>query len=1298
VNIVIEDNNIEDHIYTGISSLYSNLIIRNNTFKNCVYGVIGSSNLRLEISRNTFIGTARAIDVARVDSLHNNTIVGRGSVQGIGIRLRGPTPNVVAYNNVSEVRFGFYLAYTSQKARYTHNTVRDCGRAAFYVALEHLTFDNNTIEATPAGFLLPKKYTVLRDNRLTGSGIRFPDAHTDLDVYANQDIDTSNKVNDHPVLYIVDGNDVDIDASKYGQVILVNCSGISMKDRTATDDFILVAAYCDNLTASGIVLSSTSPGLWKTYKTIDSTFKDGRVEKYLFNVTYCTNFTISRCTFVDGVLHMRSGGPNFVSNNTFSTNSSNPLIVHYGQGTLLAHNNITVNDPQGEVFSLLLIFPSVTMRSNELWGAGIALHGYASPDWGALDIDVSNTLSGKPVMYLHSVRDRIIEGDYGQVIIGGVTNVTVRGLVMTEGYGGCHVFRSDTVTVTDCYFEDQYGIALKIYRTNHIYIKNNVFVGGNSRTILHRVNEDIYTNWGYMTNNYFYDLVPKGAFRSAISIYNSGLDECSNNLFQNIEGYGIRGTGTMSVVKNNEFVNCTRQAIRVNFADTTFHHNSFLDNFRGVDGSQCIDTYGTDLWDSAGEGNYWSDYEDRFPLATNDGTVWNTPYGIGGGEGRADRFPLVDHVDRVSPVVFLRYNSTLLPNIWESFHAQAFDNVAVENYSWSFHVGTNTTNLTGQSVSFMYNVSGDFQITIKVTDTAGNANVRIFNIQVIDNILPVARTGPDQNVIPGTTVTMDGSSSTDDRCIASHNWTFVYDGSPVELEGEIVQFTFDEWGTYNITLSVSDLAGNRAYDHMEVVVGDFEAPTASVGEDKTVPERATLRLSGLGSTDNWRIEAYHWTVTTPGGAVTTYDTPEIAHTFVEVGVHTVTLRVTDPAGLWDEATITVTVEDVIPPNAVAGEDRTVGQHEMVTLDGTASTDNLGVVNWTWTISGKGIDIILYGPRVDLVFPEAGECAVTLTVTDAAGNQDSVSFGVTVRDTEPPSVDAGRDVAVDQGDPVDLDGTSSSDNVDIAAWTWTFVYDGRTVTRSGPYFSYTFDIPGQYAVTLTLVDIEGNMGTDTVLVNVRDTMGPMALAGEDIVTDQHVKVTFDAGSSTDNVAVAGWTWTFDYGGSTETLEGEQATFTFDLAGTYSITLTVLDAAGNSAADELVVTVTDADPPVAVAGDDVTIKEGEAADLSAEGSTDNVGVTGWTWTFQYNGSEERLEGRTMSFTFHVPGTYTITLEVVDAAGLKATDTVTVTVEEVPDDKPRNEEESPGVAAGFVLLALVALAVATGRRRRG
>jgi parallel beta-helix repeat protein len=83
-----------------------------------------------------------------------------------------------------------------------------------------------------------------------------------------------------------------------------------------------------------------------------------------------------------------------------------------------------------------------------------------------------------------------------------------------------------------------------------------------------------------------------------------------------------------------------------------------------------------------------------------------------------------------------------------------------------------------------------------------------------------------------------------------------------------------------------------------------------------------------------------------------------------------------------------------------------------------------------------------------------------------------------------------------------------------------------------------------------------------------------------------------------------------------------------------------------------------PPVANAGPDQTVYEDTLVTFDASGSSDNIGITSYVWTF-IDVTPQTLTGVNPTYTFQTPGIYTVTLEVSDAAGNHANDTVTITV---------------------------------------
>jgi hypothetical protein len=104
--------------------------------------------------------------------------------------------------------------------------------------------------------------------------------------------------------------------------------------------------------------------------------------------------------------------------------------------------------------------------------------------------------------------------------------------------------------------------------------------------------------------------------------------------------------------------------------------------------------------------------------------------------------------------------------------------------------------------------------------------------------------------------------------------------------------------------------------------------------------------------------------------------------------------------------------------------------------------------------------------------------------DNSSNWNSSSGQFTIQDLIAPTVNAGLDQKVYYGTTVEFDGSGSTDNVDIANYTWTFT-DVSARTLYGISSIYIFDNVGIYDVTLTVRDTSGNTATDVMQVNVSD---------------------------------------------------------------------------------------------------------------------------------------------------------------------------------------------------------------------
>jgi len=110
----------------------------------------------------------------------------------------------------------------------------------------------------------------------------------------------------------------------------------------------------------------------------------------------------------------------------------------------------------------------------------------------------------------------------------------------------------------------------------------------------------------------------------------------NNTILNNVyDGIKLIWDANANVISGNNIKDNGKGVFIVHSGNNTFYHNNFINN-----GVSCDDANTWDNGYSSG-GNYWSDYEERYPNATeiDDSGIWNTPYVID--ENNQDNYPIV---------------------------------------------------------------------------------------------------------------------------------------------------------------------------------------------------------------------------------------------------------------------------------------------------------------------------------------------------------------------------------------------------------------------------------------------------------------------------------------------------------------------------------------------------------------------------------------------------------------------------------------------------------------------------------
>ena len=183
-----------------------------------------------------------------------------------------------------------------------------------------------------------------------------------------------------------------------------------------------------------------------------------------------------------------------------------------------------------------------------------------------------------------------------------------------------------------------------------------------------------------------------------------------------------------------------------------------------------------------------------------------------------------------------------------------------------------------------------------------------------------------------------------------------------------------------------------------------------------------------------------------------------------------------------------------PPTVNAGPDQTVDEGDTVTLSGTASDSDNDPLTYMWTHDSDlpitlADDTALSTTFTAPAVTQDTTVTFTLAVSDATDSvTDTVS--VTITANTPPTVNAGPDQTVDEGDTVTLSGTASDSDNDPLTYMWTHDSTLPISLADDTALSTTFTAPAvtqDTTVTFTLaVSDATDSVTDTVSVTITDT--------------------------------------------------------------------------------------------------------------------------------------------------------------------------------------------------------------------
>ena len=674
----------------------------------------------------------------------------------------------------------------------------------------------------------------------------------------------------------------------------------------------------------------------------------------------------------------------------------------------------------------------------------------------------------------------------------------------------------------------------------------------------------------------------------------------------------------------------------------------------------------TNVWDdNSANGNGWNDY------------IGSGTYPIDGSTGSVDRYPWL-LTDSVQPSI----NTPAGFQIEVGTTGHSINWTASDKYPSNYHLERNgipieTELWCGGNISISVDglLPAVYTFNMTVFDAEGNSAESIVVLTVIDTVSPTIDDQPNTGYEGGSTgnsITWDPEDLCPDSYVVYSNDSPFYWGD-WNTSSEVITVSIDgfDLGVHNFTIVVNDTSGNDVSDQVLVTVYDTTLPTIDEPSDDNY-ERGTTGLNITWTPSDLYPDSYQVERNTSSYESGPWSGSAIIVDLIglDVGLHNFTIIVYDEGGNNVKDTVFVNVAPSTPPS--------VSGPGTITYEAGSSGNSI-----TWTASDSypdsyqiWLDDIVNETGIwdgsNIVFDidglDPGSHNITIVLEDKAGNISTDYVEVTVDDTIDPNIVAPSDYDYDYGDTGNWVNWTTTD---LYLASYSVLLNGSphigTTVISGTQYNITIDAdglePGAHNFTLIVLDGSGNEAISSVIIRVIEYDDPTIDSPEDMLFEEgstgHTLLwkPYDASPKSYEILQNGTPVKFgDWAGE----------WLFDIldslsAGDYNYTCVVYDVYGNSASDQVKVTVLASNPPTIDSPDDVEYNIGETGSSitwivsDAYPSyyrlyRDGVIISQPSW----DGSSvtESVEGLSI-------GTYNYTLIVVDLSDNSARDTVFVHV---------------------------------------
>jgi len=583
--------------------------ISNNQISKSYYGVELSSSSGNSISENTVVNCTQAIALS--DSSNNNIANNVLSSNQYGAYFTSSSFNTLSENTVtSNVNHGMQFTSNCNNNTVTGNIINRND-----VAVEFLNSSSNNIV----------------QNRLTGN-------NQSIQIHGES---TGTRISENSIANSYCGVEIAVSeafSNSFGAPEQYFLTGQNGYFTYPVSSLHIVTQNILTNDTWGILVNSANDTTIANNTITGSNYGIG--VNMGFSYTSTSNDILSGNTItnsrITGIYVNNANNCSVIENNV--TNDQQGIELFGSQNNLLTDNRVSNNTQFG--IQLSESSTGNTLRNNTLTGntygfddesiyygasyGGAVIPGQGEPQYFTSNVDTSNTVNGKPIIYWVGQSGKTVPSDAACVTLVNCTDITIQNLDLTGNYYGVQLAYTKNSTITENTIQHN-SLGINLLCSSYNIINGNTVTSNSGGIGLEQT--DLVT----------YVAPPSSIapITTTVTLPSMGNVITGNTIKSNTVGVDLNYNYGSSQVGSNAV------------GGNTFYHNNFVNNTSQVTPpfQVTIQTQGSNfsqssiaqnLWDNGSQGNYWSNYNGT---DTNHDGIGDTPYVVY--TNNTDYYPLM---------------------------------------------------------------------------------------------------------------------------------------------------------------------------------------------------------------------------------------------------------------------------------------------------------------------------------------------------------------------------------------------------------------------------------------------------------------------------------------------------------------------------------------------------------------------------------------------------------------------------------------------------------------------------------